>query len=736
MTPDQAAPSPPPAPPPSGPGALAALATFVLAGVVDGVVAYVRSPLSAHDATLFVGCVAHCAGVFAAFGLAVGAAQELVVRAASHRPMLRALGAWSLAGPRRWWAPDRSAALALASALTGVAAAGALFVVAVARITDSFHSRSSMVAPIALAVPAALALGAAVAVVASRPIELLLRRVRALASVGAVAAVAAALAAPVVALVLLRHRHEITALDPAPLALAAALVVADVAVVAALLRAPSPRRSLRSAAFAGALACAALALVPALGLGRRQSVMTAVLSRSTLTRRAVAPLQRTVDRDGDGYGVLFGGGDCDDHDRRVYPGAPETPGNGVDESCTGGDAPTTAAARASTRTGPPTRGLGAAAPGARRPSVLFVSIDAARPDRLSVYGYPRPTTPNLARFAERAARFTRAYSVAPGSVRSFASTFTGRYPGDVEWGPGNDPRFPSVASENLTLAESLHATGYATAAFTNTSYFSITPGFFQGFDVVRQDAEFKGDAAAAVQQITEWIERPRDRPFFAWLHLIDAHAPYGDHAWPQEFGHTESDRYDEELARADAFVAPLLQAAERLELCGTPLVVAVFSDHGEGFGEHGARYHFYDVHEETIRVALLVRGTGVVPGDRGGLAALLDLHPTVLDLARQSSTAPSPARSLAPMLRDGRVDPPEGWREEVYSDAAEYGGAPPTSIALVAPPWKVVFDPARSAWELYDLTADPGEQRNLYDEDPQRARTLRARLLDGGAGWR
>ncbi len=54
----------------------------------------------------------------------------------------------------------------------------------------------------------------------------------------------------------------------------------------------------------------------------------------------------------------------------------------------------------------------------------------------------------------------------------------------------------------------------------------------------------------------------------------------------------------------------------------------------------------------------------------------------------------------------------------------------------MAPPWKVVFDPARSAWELYDLTADPGEQRNLYDEDPQRARTLRARLLDGGAGWR
>ncbi len=736
MTPDQAAPSPDTAPPPSGPGALGALVTFVLAGVVDGVVAYARSPLSSRDLALLAGCVAHCAGVFAALGLAAAAAQELLVRSASHRPMLRALGAWALAGPRRWWAPDEAAARTLASVLSGCAAALAVFVAVTARVTDSFHSRASMVAPLTLAAPSALAIGAVVAVIASRPIELLLRRVRCLASVGAVASVAAALAAPVVALALLRHRDELAALDPTPLALAVALVVADVAAVIVFLRAPTPRRPLRSVAAAGALACAALALVPALGLGRRQSVMTAVLSRSTLARRAVAPLQRTVDRDGDGYGVLFGGGDCDDHDRRVYPGAPETPGNGVDESCTGGDAPTNASTRSAARTGPPTRGLGASAPAARRPSVLFVSIDAARPDHLSVYGYPRSTTPNLARFAERAARFTRAYAVAPGSVRSFASTFTGRYPGDVEWGVGNDPRFPSVASENLTLAESLHATGYATAAFTNTSYFSITPGFFQGFDVVRQDAEFKGDAAAAVQRATEWIERPRDRPFFAWLHLIDAHAPYGDHAWPQDFGHAEGDRYDEEIARVDAFVAPLLQAVDRIELCGTPLVVAVFSDHGEGFGEHGARYHFYDVHEETIRVPLLVRGTGIVPGDRGALTALLDLHPTVLDLARQSSTAPSPARSLTPVLRDGRTDPPAGWREEVYTDAAEYGGAPPTAIALVAPPWKVVFDPARSAWELYDLTADPGEQRNLYDEDPGRARTLRSRLLDGGAGWR
>lgn len=118
---------------------------------------------------------------------------------------------------------------------------------------------------------------------------------------------------------------------------------------------------------------------------------------------------------------------------------------------------------------------------------------------MSAYGYHRPTTSGIARFAGRAARFTNAYAVAPGSLRSFASTFTGRYPGEVSWGRGDDPRFPSVAEENVTLAEALRAAGFATAAFTNTSYFSGTPGFFQGFDVVRHAPQFKGDAAPIVQ---------------------------------------------------------------------------------------------------------------------------------------------------------------------------------------------------------------------------------------------
>nr|MBK7067512.1 sulfatase-like hydrolase/transferase [Deltaproteobacteria bacterium] len=565
-----------------------------------------------------------------------------------------------------------------------------------AHVTRTFHSRSLMVAPIALAVPVAVALAAVATVVASWPLAPLVRRAGRFASVGAVVIATATAALIPLARAVAHHRDALGALDLRGLVLALGVFALDAALVVALLRrvgTARARRRVSAVAVAVTAACAALAAVPALGLGRRQSVLFVLANRTLVTRYAIGPLQRVLDRDRDGYGVLFGGGDCDDRDPRAYPGAPETPGNGVDESCSGRDGPSARTLRRRPRGG-------ALAPRFERsPSVLFVSLDAVRPDRTSAYGYARPTTPNLEHFAGGAARFTSAYAVAPGSLRSFVSTFTGQYPGDVAWGAGSDPRFPSVADANVTLAESLREAGYATAAFTNTSYFSGTPGFFQGFDVVQDEPAFKDDAAPMVRHAVEWIERARDRPFFAWVHLIDAHAPYGNHRWPQDFGPSESGRYD-----------------------------------GEGFNEHGARYHYYDVHEESIRVVLLVRGPSVEPGTRHALTALLDLHATVLDLAGRPIDGPSPARSLVPVLFSRHGGTPADWRDEVYSDVAEFGGARPSAMTLIAPPWKILFDAARNGWELYNLSLDPREERNLFDEDPTRAAELRARQLDDRAG--
>jgi arylsulfatase A-like enzyme len=430
--------------------------------------------------------------------------------------------------------------------------------------------------------------------------------------------------------------------------------------------------------------------------------------------------------DRDGYGVLFGGGDCNDHNPRIHPGAYDIPGNGIDENCSGHDARIAADegdGHYATVTGP-LAGV--------RPNVLFVSVDAMRPDHMTAYGYHRPTTPNFARFAERAARFTNAYCTSPRSLRSFASVFTGRYPSSISW--GSDNQFPPLLDDNLTLAEVLQQDGYATAALNDAQYFSSTQGFYQGFQSVSEGRVFKDDINLTVQQVTARLRSQaagEARPLFAWVHLIDPHDPYDDLTSPQDFGHSDMDRYDEEIARADQAFGEMLVAIDALEHSGQPTVVVVFSDHGEGFGEHGQYTHSFDVHEEAMRVALLVRGPGIPAGVRDQLVSLFDLFPTVLNLVAQPLPRPVAGRSLVPVLLT--PDAPAaraGWRQEIFGEVTPDGRLPAEVKTLIAPPWKIIYDLQRNTWELYNLARDPHETRNVYDDEPEVAARLRDRLME------
>jgi hypothetical protein len=183
---------------------------------------------------------------------------------------------------------------------------------------------------------------------------------------------------------------------------------------------------------------------------------------------------------------------------------------------------------------------------------------------VSAYGYRRPTTPNIARWAQNAARFTRAYCTSPRSLRSFASTFTGQYPSSVIW--GGDNTFPGLEDANATLAEELRARGYATAAFNNADYFSRTAGFYQGFEERHEGHTFKDEAEPAVRDALAWLRQraAEPRPFFGWLHLMEPHDGYRDLTQPQEFGHSDPDRYDEEIARADMFAGRVLALLDEI----------------------------------------------------------------------------------------------------------------------------------------------------------------------------
>jgi arylsulfatase A-like enzyme len=709
-----------------GLGVLAGVVSFGVAGLADGAVAWLRAPPGSLPPRLGLLVLAHCVAVLLTFGVFLGAAEELALAALARVPFMPRFARWCADGPGRWFARDpMTFATLLAVALALGVTFGPTFPVAYLVIT-TFHAMPLAALAVLLVQIASAALGATLALLLLPLLRGAARRLGPFASPGVFGVLGtAAVSAHAVHFVRLNWAsfHN---LEFAFAAVGLALLLGNAAALLVLgrgvLRASRPVRGGVVLGAAG-VAVAAFA-VSAVTFGARQTVAATIFNRSVLTQRVARSLQVALDADRDGFSALFNGGDCDDRDPAVNPRARDIPGNGRDENCSGRDARVETEESDGGMVPLPARF------GDRAASVVFLSIDAMRPDHMSAYGYHRPTTPNLDRFARAGARFEHAHCASPRSLRSFASIMVGRYASMVEW--GNDVQFPPLQESNVTLAERLRLVGYRTAAMHNTSYFSHTAGYFQGFDTVHEAYGFKAEVQDTVDRIQGFLrERRADgQPFFLWSHLMEPHDPYRDHTAPRDFGHSDIDRYDEEIARADAALAPVLSALEAMAR-ERPVVVFLFADHGEAFGEHGVFHHSFDLHDEALRVPLIVWGTGVAPGPRAALTSLLDLHPTALNLARAPVSGPVSGRSLVPILADGarRAITFPGWRARLYGEVTPDGIYPSEQRSLTEPPYKLIQDVRRGTWELFDLARDPGELRNLYDERPDLAATLRERLL-------
>ena len=346
---------------------------------------------------------------------------------------------------------------------------------------------------------------------------------------------------------------------------------------------------------------------------------------------------------------------------------------------------------------------------ARTPNVLLIVLDTVRADRMSLYGYERPTTPALGRLASRAVTFGHARSTAPWTLPSHASMMTGRWRHELSAGLNRplDDAFP-------TLAEYLASHGYATAGFVaNSTYASAETGLDRGFAhyedhhvslngalwttavgrhflcplFAPQDRRSDGHptdhlrkcASRIRHDVLSWIDREGgdERPFFAFLNLFDAHnpylppdefdAPFGAKTdssrdrklfqrWfivdkstltPSQVGQV-SDAYDDCLAYLDSQIDGLLgDLALRDKLDDT--LVIITADHGEHFGEHGLYGHASSLYDPELHVPLLVLLPKSAHGGRNVSEAvsLRDLPATVVDVLGFSAGSPFPGRSLA-----------------------------------------------------------------------------------------
>jgi arylsulfatase A-like enzyme/thioredoxin-like negative regulator of GroEL len=355
--------------------------------------------------------------------------------------------------------------------------------------------------------------------------------------------------------------------------------------------------------------------------------------------------------------------------------------------------------------------------GTRRASVVLLTIDTLRADRLGAYGGKGARTPNLDALAARGVVFEEALASVPLTLPSHSTILSGLAPPRHGVRDNGTYVFPEGRE---TLATVLKARGYATGAFVGAYVLDRRFGLARGFDLYDDQIERRAEGAsvleserrcdAVVDAAAGWIAR-QTTPFLAWVHLYDPHAPYDP---PPPFrepyaGHL----YDGEVAYADSCAGRLIAAAGSRG----PVAIVVVGDHGEALGEHGERTHGFFVYQSTLRVPLIVAGPGIGRGERRrDPAQTVDVTPTILGLLG----APAPTGLDGTDLLSRPADRPI-YAETLYPRSM--GWAPLHSLR--AGPLKYIEAPRP---ELYDLDADPGESRDLAAARPGDASRLREAL--------
>lgn len=370
------------------------------------------------------------------------------------------------------------------------------------------------------------------------------------------------------------------------------------------------------------------------------------------------------------------------------------------------------------------------------PNVLLITIDTVRADRIGAYGYANASTPVLDRLAREGVRFADATTQAPLTGPAHAALLTGLYPARI--GVRDNATTP-VPDTVTTAAEVFKSRGYRTGGFVGAFILTASYGFAQGFDTF--DADFPGFSDglklqvqrrgdAVVDAAMKWLEGGGTQPFFGWVHLYDAHAPYEP---PAPFAaRFKTSRYDGEIAYVDACIGRLIATLERTRRLDRTLV-AVVADHGESLGEHGEQEHGMFLYEGVLRIPWIMR----LPGHAHAGATVaeqvraIDVLPTLTALAGVPM-ARVDGESVAALI-DGRAgsrrDTPPSYAETYYPKW-HYGWSELKSIR--ADHWKYIDAPRP---ELYDTRVDAAERHSAVNTRGALAGGLAAALTKMAAGF-
>jgi arylsulfatase A-like enzyme len=422
--------------------------------------------------------------------------------------------------------------------------------------------------------------------------------------------------------------------------------------------------------------------------------------------------------------------------------------------------------------------------GRKTRGVILISVDTLRADHLHTYGYERPTTPNLDALAADGVVFDKAYSSSSWTLPAHVSLLTSLF--GMNHGVYNPDE--KIDASLITLAEMLRLNNFFCAAVTGGGFVSSFYGFSRGFETYNKGdgaVNHNNSAELVARTASNWLEDNKDKNFFLFLHTYQTHLPYEcpapynsmfldeDALWqkldffaylkgkasvfkelPDRERRNVVGLYDGEIRYTDeSLVKTLIEKLKALNLYDETLIILT-SDHGEEFYEHGAWLHGAHLYEESIRIPLVIK----FPGSRNkgarvdNIVRIVDIMPTVLDVMGVEAKGLSlDGRSLIPVVSGRDKGDRTFWADTCWLLLEGCGGKE-TAGGGEALPHTVTTNEGRSkfilnrslgpkemdyyrplpavppAAELYDLSNDAVEKRNLVSQKPEVANRL-ARMV-------
>lgn len=401
------------------------------------------------------------------------------------------------------------------------------------------------------------------------------------------------------------------------------------------------------------------------------------------------------------------------------------------------------------------------------PNVILIVPDALRADHLGCYGYSRPTSPQIDKFAADALIFEKAMSNSPWTKPSMGTVFTSIYPHEHQAFSWMD----NLSDEYLTIAEVFRNRNYATFAIQTNPAITKKHNFRQGFQYYSEMVLEKGEVVTS--SFNSWVKKHKKKPFFAYLHYMDTHVPYNA---PQEFsqifglkndalfipgefqtndvrllgemGLSVRDKqslvnlYDAAIKYFDSNFEKILDNLKKLGILNETIIILT-SDHGEEFWEHDGFAHGHTVYNEVLHVPLIIGYMPHLPGKRiKSYVQLLDFFPTVLSLAGIKNDFELRGRDLTlAAFNDKQIN------EEVFFEGILYGSE---KKGILKDGWKLIentgkknedtfhllgdltkykYPKYKKGFELYNINQDFSEKYNLINNYPQIAINLKKDLL-------